>query len=527
MPDGITGFPDLFTNSMMMGVNIVFFAFFALSLVKIYANRKSIRLPKHLLFILISVCSWSIISITRFVSDSEDMIYFLSLLPYAFNAFSLIAVLFFIMRFYNLMALSRPHIVVIALITPLSIIMNIFIGHFGGANLIRLDPTIQTEKLNYVFGAFGSVYYAFFTICFTLSLSITALTIVKHIKLPKIYRAPSEKLLTGSIIISLGFIAALINASGHEGAPFDFSLFGFIFSIRFIYAATLGNQGLVFLSQARNDIIKNLNQSILILDEEKNIIFKNEKASKWLESLNFEGISYLELAERLAAAASKVEKLRDDESGFDYHFDSKGESKIFNLREKLIFDNMKKQIVTYVVYSDETENRQLIQRLEVGAGRDALTGLHNRSMMEQLKKELDKSDSLPLAVLICDLNNLKTTNDVHGHQAGDIMLRVCGESLAEKCPPTAQTGRIGGDEFLVLLPQTGKLEAEAVIESVREYLKGITEYPYAITMAIGYGIKEHENDNLDNAIKTADEAMYANKKIMKGTDQIRSTTELI
>jgi diguanylate cyclase (GGDEF)-like protein len=108
------------------------------------------------------------------------------------------------------------------------------------------------------------------------------------------------------------------------------------------------------------------------------------------------------------------------------------------------------------------------------------------------------------------------------------MLRVCGEALMEKCPPTAQSGRIGGDEFLVLLPHTAKLEAEAVMEAIREYLTGIEEYPYKIVMSMGSAVKDRADDDINTVMVAADEAMYANKKMIKGAANIRSVeTQLV
>ncbi|MDR0325503.1 MAG: diguanylate cyclase [Oscillospiraceae bacterium] len=533
LEDGTRIFDELFTNGLLMGFYIILFAYLALSLFRMYVNRQNVRLPLHLTTIAGCVLLWSLVSVLRFVVGDGNVVYILSLVPYAFILFALTAVLFFLMRFHNLIAFCKPQILMICLLIPAITLLNIGLGMrngFTGVNLIKTAPSVSIEHINYVYGEFGPWYYVQFTIIGLLVCSIFTTALIQHVRLPKIYRAPSEKLLVSTVLITLGFLVSLLNNSGGiESYPVDFMLIGFIFSIRFFYLATLGNQGLVFLSQARNNIIQHLDQSILILNEEQDIVFKNQKSAEWLNSLQFADTSYQSLIENLAAAAKKCEKLSDEEGGTDYHFDIKSEAKVFNLREKPILDKTKRQIGTYVVYSDVTENRLLIQRLEVGAGRDALTGLHNRSMMEQLKKELDTPEHLPLSVLICDLNDLKKTNDVHGHQAGDIMLRVCGEALSsEKIPPTAQAGRIGGDEFLLLLPQATRLEADAVSESVREYLQKIDDYPYKIVVSIGSGVKEKVNEDLNLIMQQADKAMYENKRMLKGGGAIRNTsTELI
>ena len=536
MPEEVLfeGYAQVLSNGMMKILYVGLFLLLAFPVTKMLPNRKSVRLPIHLFLIILNVFLWSVISIARYFVTGREAVYITSLLTYSSPMFTLIFMLSFTLYFHNLNALFKRHILLICEIFPLVSVINILILGLPsvadperGINLIKTNPYVSTENLNYVFGNFGPWFYVQLFISAAFTFSMVAVALIQHLKLPKIYRAPSEKLMIGTFWVGAGMIATLFNATGSadmkpERLPLDFALIFCIVSVPFFYRATLGNQGLVFLSQARNDIIQHLDQSILVLDEESNIIFKNKKAVEWLTGFQFSSASYPSLTESLAAVPKKYEKLPDEEGGSDYYFDVKGESKVFNLREKPIYDKRNRQIGTYVIYSDVTENRALIQRLEVGAGRDALTGLHNRSMMESLKKELDKPESLPLAILICDVNDLKLTNDVHGHQSGDIMLRVCGEALVERCPPTAQSGRIGGDEFLVLLPQTGKTEAEAVIASIREYLKGIEDYPYKITMAMGCGIKKSENDDIQTALIEADEAMYENKKEIKGAENIRN-----
>jgi diguanylate cyclase (GGDEF)-like protein len=528
-------FHQVFTNGMMLTVNIGLFAFFILSVIKILANWKNVRLPFHLAFILICVFLWSAVSVLRFTIEDRAAIFYLSLLPSVFFSLSLMAMVFFAMRFHNLKAFIRMDLITLFLIFPAMTVTNIIISHLNLStpssplHLIRQYPVVSTGNLFYVHGYFGQwhnfVTYAGYCVIFVLVVSV----IMQHVQLPKIYRAPSEKLMSGTIIVAISVVAAILNSlGGREGIPIDFVLIGFIFSARFFYAATLSTQGLVFLSQARNDVIQNIRQCILFLDEESNIIFKNNAASECLSGMPIASESFSDMINYLGSTAATYEKLSDEDGGCDYHFEAGGRKTVFNLRQKPITDKKNRQIGMYVVYSDVTENRELIRRLEVGAGRDVLTGLNNRAMMESLKRELDTLDNLPLSVIIADLNDLKKTNDIHGHQAGDIMLRVCGEALSERCPPTAQTGRIGGDEFLILLPKTAKMESEEIMEEIRAHLKKIDDYPYKIVMAMGCSVKGAADEDLGRVMEDADKAMYADKRKIKGGEGIRSTeTRLI
>ncbi|MCL2004199.1 MAG: diguanylate cyclase [Oscillospiraceae bacterium] len=528
-------FPQVFTNGMMLTVNIGILAYCILSLIKIVAHWKNVRLPVQLAFILISVFLWSAVNVLRFTLDSRPLTYILSLLPLVLLSLTLISVFYFIIRFHNQRAFLRPVIFVYLFVYPAMTIANIIIGRAhlsspdSSLHLLRQNPVVSTDPLNYVYGDFGLWQYAVSFSSYFLIFALVVVAVVLHLKIPRIYRTPSEKLMTATIVVSSGFASAMLNGlGGREAFPIDFALIGAVFSIRFFYASTLGTQGLVFLSQARNDVIQHLHQSILFLDEENNIIFKNSHASDWLSDIGFEETSFPLLLDCLSGRAVSCERLSDEEGGVDYHYDTGGKKSIFNLRQKPILDKRGRQIGMYAVYSDVTENRELIRRLEVGAGRDVLTGLSNRAMMESLKRELDTIDNLPLSIIIADVNDLKVTNDVHGHQAGDIMLRVCGEALSEKCPPTAQVGRIGGDEFLILLPKTAKLEAEAVMDTIRTHLTMVDDYPYKIVMAMGCAVKSAADQDLVKAMEEADRAMYADKKKIKGGAEIRNMeTKLI
>lgn len=525
-------FEEIFSNFVMLFFYAAFLVFYVVSLVKIYINRRNVRLLPQLSIVLGTVLVWIVVTLLRFTVADDRFIYIFSMLPYALSAFALIAALFLIMRFHNLGVFCQKHILSVCLIVPVMTLVVIYLGYLGtftdgGMNLIRLEPRIISQHLNYVLGDFGPWHYIRATITDLFAILIFIIAFSQHFMLPKIYRKPSGQMIVGVSFILTGVLITRLNLASGESLPVDFLLIGFIMSIRFLYKSTLGNQGLVFLSQARNDIINHLDQCILILDEEKNITYQNRKASEWLSRLGVRNKSYLSLIELLTQTAVQCEKQSDEESGTDFSFDIDGDSRTYNLREKAVLDNRKRQIGTYVVYSDVTENRALIQRLEVGAGRDALTGLHNRGMMEYLKTELDKPESMPLSVVICDLNDLKKTNDTHGHQQGDIMLRVCGEVLSTRCPPVAQAGRIGGDEFLILLPQTTQQEADDLISMINSHLRMIDEYPYKITMAMGSGVKETADQDLSIAMIAADEAMYENKKLIKGTSRDKAGSTVL
>ncbi|MCR8915075.1 diguanylate cyclase [Marinobacter panjinensis] len=165
------------------------------------------------------------------------------------------------------------------------------------------------------------------------------------------------------------------------------------------------------------------------------------------------------------------------------------------------------------------ERKQMHSQLEFMANYDQLTGLPNRRLfMDRIHKALERAarDECNLAVLYLDLNNFKEVNDAYGHSAGDEVLRVMAERLAQ-CVRAADTvGRLGGDEFIVLLDTIAQSDdAFSVAEKVRASLSE----PYELSMAsltlipsIGIAVYPEHGKEPETLICHADGAMYRVKK---------------
>ena len=139
--------------------------------------------------------------------------------------------------------------------------------------------------------------------------------------------------------------------------------------------------------------------------------------------------------------------------------------------------------------------------------RDELTGtLNRRGILEVLGaelKEAKRQDSFT-SVLMIDLNDFKRINDTRGHAAGDEVLRNVAEAIRSTIRARDQLGRLGGDEFLVVLTRTGAEEAALLVERLRKCSDAVS---LAIGSATGQGA-----DLADVLIRRADEAMYADKR---------------
>jgi len=160
---------------------------------------------------------------------------------------------------------------------------------------------------------------------------------------------------------------------------------------------------------------------------------------------------------------------------------------------------------------------RLDQSMEL-AVTDQLTGLHNRRYMRvQLESFLNRSlmGGDPVSILLCDIDHFKRVNDIHGHAAGDDVLREFGRRLRENIRPADLACRYGGEEFVVIMPDTSQALAQAAGERLRQI---ISDQGFRInrgdelrvTMSGGVSTVAPE-DTIDALLKRADDALYRAK----------------
>jgi diguanylate cyclase (GGDEF)-like protein/PAS domain S-box-containing protein len=169
---------------------------------------------------------------------------------------------------------------------------------------------------------------------------------------------------------------------------------------------------------------------------------------------------------------------------------------------------------------DITVQRQAREDLLEQATHDALTGVFNRRHIEDLlRKEVDRAErhARPLVVAMIDADHFKRINDTYGHQTGDEVLR----EISARCRQTLRSndvfGRYGGEEFLVVFPETNIDEAGAVAERLRVAVGGqairIGDGGKAVEVTVSIGLGAHApGHDLDKLVERADAAMYAAKQ---------------
>jgi diguanylate cyclase (GGDEF)-like protein/putative nucleotidyltransferase with HDIG domain len=162
------------------------------------------------------------------------------------------------------------------------------------------------------------------------------------------------------------------------------------------------------------------------------------------------------------------------------------------------------------------ENAQLYARAEQRARVDELTGLFNRRHFEErLKDEIARHSRYGsvFSLLLLDLDNFKTYNDVYGHPSGDVLLSQVGRIIRNPIRDSDQAFRYGGDEFAVILPEASMSDAHIVAERVRaEIAREMEEKEIAVTCSIGVATYPADGVVSGELVTVADTALYYSKR---------------
>ena len=187
-------------------------------------------------------------------------------------------------------------------------------------------------------------------------------------------------------------------------------------------------------------------------------------------------------------------------------------------------------VICWMVSRLQAQSNRLRARLANLARTDPLTGLFNRRAFDEaLSREHARQlrGGPPMALLLVDIDHFKQVNDTWGHQAGDQTLRQLGKLLSERFRTMDIVGRIGGEEFAVLIPDCGD-DAGQAFARARELCDTVRErtlsWPHPITVSVGVATSLGAKTTPDELFAVADAGLYAAKA--SGRDRVGSTETL-
>jgi|GEM_PF-2482737 len=262
------------------------------------------------------------------------------------------------------------------------------------------------------------------------------------------------------------------------------------------------SDGIIFISE--NDEITKLNYSFAKI---------HGYSLKEMQNMDIHDLDVDENSVALMLERNK-QTFNGDEIQFEVkHYHKDGHIITLEVTQSVIYSGGKAHIVAF--HRDVTERKQLErENLELTV-RDEPTGLGNRRYIKQeLEKLIRSGREYPISFISVDINDLKIINDTYGHTAGDRVIKIVADSLKESVRPLDHTVRMGGDEFLVVLPQTEEGTAQEIVARINaKLINDEARRPIRVSMGVATAVKKDED--LEKYISFADEKMYENKRILK------------
>ena len=276
-----------------------------------------------------------------------------------------------------------------------------------------------------------------------------------------------------------------------------------------IFGTVLFNRYLISIKPIANDLFFEVaNQGILVFDYNNYLIDVNPYA---LNSFPFLKRYLNHSLDEIIKDVPEIAHIRGVEHQSSFEF----QGKFFQTHLSFIKDSLRLSIGSVFTFIDVSENHLVLETLKKNQSHieylsihDQLTGLYNRHYLEEYISNLEPKD-YPMGVIFIDMNNLKMTNDTKGHLAGDLLIKKTADLIVSICETKDLTIRIGGDEFLVIIPNSSEMEIRSKMKLLQEKANDL-----GISFALGHSIKT-QKVSFDEVYRQAEDRMYMDKDLKR------------
>jgi diguanylate cyclase (GGDEF)-like protein len=461
-----------------------------------------LKTKRNIMYVYLCICviGWLITEITAWFINDVRLELFILNLTLIFVGFAPLVFFLFFFQFY--FPKRKLCFAPLLFIIP---VINIFIAFTSNHHSLLI---INNEAMDFTFGMWFIVHSVF---CYILTFAGAATVAYGYLRKPKFYRFPSIVLIIAIVALIGGSFAFI---TGFWTIDVNTTLIGTCIALIIVHFAIISNEQSLFIRYARGHVFRYLEDYVLVLNNAGMIADSNANATQWLTGLGLylKSCSLQELLSKLEQNGATVSSNMENEDGQDIYIVEDGFPRILNLRIHDITDNKGNVNGSVAIIADVTQNRTLIERLEKNAGIDYLTGLANRTTYSGAKIRLESAEHLPLGVIICDIDGLKTVNDTLGHKYGDMLIQNIAEVLKQVKPEPYFCARIGGDEFIFLMPHTNPGQAYGFMQKIKKALAKRNNLPFTLSLSMGAAVKQNEAEDLEEIITLADQRMYIDKK---------------
>ncbi len=391
--------------------------------------------------------------------------------------------------------------------------------------LVWKSVTLETEgPFPMAVFSYGSWFWVWTVYAYLLLFISVILLAQTFMRSPPLYRKQASVLLVGVVIPWIGNVTYVFDLGPLQHldvTPLAFTATGLALAWGFLRFRL---QDIVPV--ARETIFEGMRDGVLVLDARDRVVDINPTAQ------NIVGTSSSEVIGR---SAREVFAGRDD---LVNNYDASGEvhkelsigggeaRRFYDLVMSPLFDRRKNPIGRLLVLRDISERKHAEEELRRLATTDSLTGMFNRGhFLELSTREVGRALRYrrPLSLMMIDIDHFKRVNDNYGHDAGDKVLQSFADIGRDQIRDVDIFGRLGGEEFAILLPDTGFSSAGDVAERLRKAVADnrvrINDEAVKITISVGVSTISASIQNLDMLISSADKALYKAK--WEGRNKIR------
>ncbi|MCM1989181.1 HD domain-containing phosphohydrolase [Oceanirhabdus seepicola] len=360
---------------------------------------------------------------------------------------------------------------------------------------------------------YGVAFWIFVAIAYVFLFISILILISCYFNLPKYYRGQTILIITAMIPVIVANVISIFEIINLE---YDITALGLIpctIIYRYILFDTIIPQ---VIPKSREIIIDSLKNIIFVIEKDGKIIDSNDMARKVFGKyeINIKFGKFEKVFEELLVKANATMHKKNDHVEIRVMIDDR--EYYFVKNESLIYD--KGEVIGKVIFFNDISYMKItMNKLEIMAKQDMLTGLFNRLYFdEQVSKigNLDIEDKLPIAIIKGDINSIKMINDVLGKKMGDKLIVKMAGIIKDIVPENSFVARVGGDEFGIILFNTKEELVIKMIKGIKKRCEDEGEGINNLSICLGYSIMENEDKSIDKHLEYADNCMYR-KKMME------------
>ena len=293
------------------------------------------------------------------------------------------------------------------------------------------------------------------------------------------------------------------------------------------------NQAMIIKSKEEMyTTLLSIGEGIITVDPSGSIVFLNlvaEKMTGWAldSALNKDLFTVLDIKVPNDAALDLVDRVYEANNIVEFTNNLKllpknGDPIDVEITASPVKDQLGNMTSCIFVIKDVTEKNKKQRHIEYLRYQDILTGLFNRSYYEERIDELESKESMPLSLILIDVDGLKLTNDAFGHESGDQLLIKVANCIKKSVRSDDIVCRVGGDEFVIILPQKDNKETIQVINRIHSVIEREKNQNMPVSISSGWATKQKQSESIESIFRIAEDMMYHNKSSAKKSKRLQT-----